>query len=72
MHTLRNSLQFAGRALLIAGGFGLALAADLGNQAPVRLSRETCATLQGLSIPASATGAPGTENSAASFTCVAE
>jgi Tannase and feruloyl esterase len=58
MHILRNSLQFAGRALLIAGGFGLAVAADLGNPEPVRLSRETCASLQGLSIPASAIGLP--------------
>ena len=58
MHTLRNSLQFVGRVLLIAGGIGLAMAGDSGNQEPIRLSRETCTSLQGFSIPASAIGLP--------------
>jgi pimeloyl-ACP methyl ester carboxylesterase len=58
MHALRNILQLTGCALLIAAGFGLAPAADLGNQVSVHLSRETCASLQGLSIPVSAIGLP--------------
>ncbi len=63
MHTLRNSFQFVGlqlicRVLLIAGGVGLAMAGDSGNQESVRLSRESCAGLQGLSIPASTVGLP--------------
>jgi len=58
MHTLRSSLQFGGRVLLIAGAVGLALAGDSRNQEPIRLSRETCTSLQGLSIPASAIGLP--------------
>src|SRR5580704_8989670 len=56
MHTLRNSLRFVGRVLLITGGVGLAMAGDSGNQEPIRLSRETCTSLQGFSIPASAFG----------------
>jgi len=59
MHTLRNSLRFVGRVLLIAGGVGLAMAGDSGNQAQ-NLSRETCASLQGLAIPTSAIGLPTT------------
>jgi hypothetical protein len=76
MHTLRNSLQFAGRALLIAGGFGLALAADLGNQAAAGLTavdgNKGANRTRPLCEYPKFTGAPGTENSAASFTCVAE
>ncbi len=59
MHTLQNSLRFVGHVLLIAGGVGLAMAGDSGNQAQ-SLSRETCASLQGLAIPASAIGLPTT------------
>ncbi|HUA21116.1 MAG TPA: tannase/feruloyl esterase family alpha/beta hydrolase [Bryobacteraceae bacterium] len=58
MHTLRTSLRLAGRVLLIAGSVGLALAGDSGSQETVSLSRETCTSLQGLSIPASAIGLP--------------
>ncbi len=58
MDTSRNSLLFLGRLLLIAGGIGLAMAGDSGNQEPVRFSREACAGLQGFSIPASAIGLP--------------
>jgi len=58
MDTLRNSLLFIGRALLIAGGIGLVMAGDSGNQEAIRLSRETCTSLQGFSIPASAIGLP--------------
>jgi hypothetical protein len=58
MHTLRNRLLFVGAALLIAGGSPLAMAADPGNQEPMRLFRETCAGLQGFSIPGSAIGLP--------------
>ena len=46
------------RLLLIAGGIGVAMAADLGNQEPIRLSHETCTSLQGFSIPGSAIGLP--------------
>ena len=56
MHTSRDILQFVGRLLLIAGGSGLAMAADLGNQEPIHLSHETCTNLQGFSIPGSAIG----------------
>ncbi len=52
MHILRNGV------LLFAGGIGLALAGDSGNQEPIRLSPETCTSLQGFSIPASAIGLP--------------
>ena len=58
MRTFRISLQIAGRVLLIACGIELAMAGDSGNQEPIRLSRETCASLQGFSIPASAIGLP--------------
>ena len=58
MHTLRSSLQFGGRVLLIAGAIGLAVAGDSRSQEPIRLSREACASLQGFSIPASAIGLP--------------
>lgn len=58
MSTLRNTLQVAARALFLAGGIGLALAGTTANQEPVRLSRESCASLQGFSIPASAIGLP--------------
>src|ERR1700735_2906290 len=58
MLTLRNSLQFVGRALLIAGGIGLAMAGDTNNPETVRLSRESCVSLQGFSIPASGIGLP--------------
>src|SRR5579863_8429052 len=58
MHTLRNRLQFVGRLLPIAAGIGLAMAGDSGNQEPLRLSSETCASLQEFSIPASAVGLP--------------
>ena len=58
MHNSRNSLQSVGRLLLIAGGIGLAMAADPGNQEPIRLSREACTSLQGFSVPASAVGLP--------------
>ena len=34
------------------------MAGDSGNQEPIRLSRETCTSLQGFSIPASAIGLP--------------
>jgi len=44
---------------MIAGGVGLVMAGDSGNQSQ-NLSRETCASLQGLSIPASAIGLPTT------------
>lgn len=47
-----------GRVLLIAAGIGLAVAGDTANREPVRLSRETCTSLQGFSIPASAIGLP--------------
>jgi Tannase and feruloyl esterase len=52
MHT------FVSRALIIAAGIGLAMAGDSGNQEPIRLSPETCTSLQGFSIPASAIGLP--------------
>jgi len=58
MHTLRNCLQFVGRVFLIAAGVGLATGGDSGNQEPIRLARETCTSLQGFSIPASAIGLP--------------
>lgn len=58
MYTLRNALQFAARGLFIAGSIGLAMAGNSANQEPLRLSSETCATLQGFSIPASAIGLP--------------
>jgi pimeloyl-ACP methyl ester carboxylesterase len=58
MHTLRSNLRLAGRWLLIAGGIGLAMAGDSANQGPARLSPESCASLQGFSIPASAIGLP--------------
>jgi pimeloyl-ACP methyl ester carboxylesterase len=57
MHILRNSLFF-GRVLLIASGVALTMAGDSGNQEPVRLSGETCTSLQGFSVPASAIGLP--------------
>jgi pimeloyl-ACP methyl ester carboxylesterase len=57
MHTFRTS-SVIGRALLMAACFGLTMAADSGNQAPVRLSRENCTSLEGFSIPASAIGLP--------------
>jgi pimeloyl-ACP methyl ester carboxylesterase len=57
MHILRNSLSF-GRVLLIASGVALTMAGDSGNQEPVRLSGETCTSLQGFSVPASAIGLP--------------
>src|SRR5580698_8157749 len=52
MHILRNSV------LLLTGSIGLAFAGDSGNQEPIHLSRETCTSLQGFSIPASAIGLP--------------
>jgi hypothetical protein len=58
MHTSQNSLQFIGCVLLIGGGIGLTMAADPGNQEPIRLSRETCTSLQGFSLPSSAIGLP--------------
>src|SRR5277367_2905237 len=58
MHTSRNSLLFVGRVLLIAAGIGSAIAGDSRSQEPIQLSRETCASLQGFSIPASAIGLP--------------
>ncbi len=58
MNTLRNRLHFVGRVLLVAGGIGLAVAGDSGNQEPIRLSNETCSSLQEFSIPASAVGLP--------------
>ena len=58
MHTSRNSLKFLSRLLLMAGGIGMAMAGDPGNQAPLRLSREICTSLQGFSVPASAIGLP--------------
>jgi pimeloyl-ACP methyl ester carboxylesterase len=58
MQTFRNALQFFGRVLFIAAGIGLAIAGDSGNKEPIRLAPETCATLQGFSIPASAIGLP--------------
>ena len=58
MHTLRNSLQFVGRVVFIAGGIGLAMAGDSGNQGPIRLSGEVCTSLQGFSVPATAIGLP--------------
>src|SRR5580698_8255466 len=57
MHILRNSLLF-GRVLLIASGLALTMAGDTGNQEAVRLSGETCTSLQGFSVPASAIGLP--------------
>ncbi len=56
MHMMKNYFPFAGCVLLMAVGMGPALAADNGNQEPIRLSRETCASLQGSSIPTSAIG----------------
>ena len=58
MHTLLSSLRLVGRVFLIAGGIGLAMAGDSGNQESIRLSRETCTSLQGFSVPASAIGLP--------------
>ncbi|HEY7393189.1 MAG TPA: tannase/feruloyl esterase family alpha/beta hydrolase [Bryobacteraceae bacterium] len=58
MDTLRTTFGPIARALVMASAFSLAMAADLGNQQPARLTRETCATLQGFSIPASAIGLP--------------
>src|SRR5580698_636135 len=57
MHILRNSLFF-GRVLLIASGVALTMAGDTGNQEAVRLSGETCMSLQRFSVPASAIGLP--------------
>jgi pimeloyl-ACP methyl ester carboxylesterase len=57
MHILRNSLFF-GNVLLIASGVALTMAGDSGNQEAVRLSRESCTSLQGFSVPASAIGLP--------------
>jgi len=51
-------MRLVGRAFLIAGGIGLAMAGDSGNQEPARLARDTCASLQGMSIAASAIGLP--------------
>jgi pimeloyl-ACP methyl ester carboxylesterase len=56
MHILQNSLLI-GRVLLIASGAAL-MAGDTGNQEAVRLSGETCTSLQGFSVPASAIGLP--------------
>jgi len=58
MLTSRYSLQFVGRVLVIAGSIALAAAADRGNQEPIHLSRETCASLQGFSIHGAAIGLP--------------
>ena len=55
---MRNILLFVGRVLLMAGGIGMAFSADVANQEPIRLSPETCAALQGFSIPGSAIGLP--------------
>src|SRR5579884_3889820 len=53
-----HSGKSAGRLVLITSAIGLAMAADLKNQAPLHISPETCAALQGFSIPASAIGLP--------------
>lgn len=58
MITSRRNLSFAVRLLLIAGGIGAALAANPGSQGSTPFSRETCASLRGLAIPASAIGLP--------------
>ena len=58
MPRLREIFQIATRLFLIAAGTGMAVAADAGNQEPVRLSRETCTSLQGFSIPRSLIGLP--------------
>lgn len=58
MHTSRTSFLFVSRALLIAASAFLAMAAESGKQDSIRLTRETCTSLQGLSIPASAIGLP--------------
>lgn len=57
---MHNRLQLLGCLLLIAGSAGLALAGDSGTQRSAALSRETCASLQGFSIPATAIGLPTT------------
>lgn len=74
MKRFRNPLHVAGRVVWIAASVGLALAADTGTQQPVRLSPETCASLQGFSIPASAIGLPtsGAEVQAAAFVGASE
>ncbi len=58
MNTPRNCLQFIGRLLFIAGSVGLALGADLQNQAPTGLPAEACASLAGFSIPGAEIGLP--------------
>ena len=60
MPTLPNKSQFAACVLLIAGSLGLAVAGDSGSQQAIRLSRETCTSLQGFSIPTSGIGLPST------------
>jgi feruloyl esterase len=74
MHTSKKILQFTTRALLITAAAGLAMAGDSRNQEPVRLSRDTCAGLAGLSIPASAIGLPtsGAELQTAVFVAASE
>jgi len=56
MLTSRTGLTSLCRALLIPATISLGLAATSGSAESVRLTRETCAALQTLSIPASAIG----------------
>jgi pimeloyl-ACP methyl ester carboxylesterase len=58
MHISPKRLCLSGRVLVFACGAGLVMAQSSGNSGPVGLSPETCASLQGFSIPASAIGLP--------------
>lgn len=57
MHSLRNRSSLIGRLLLVVGSIGLASAGDSGTQALTNLA-QSCESLQGLAIPASAIGLP--------------
>jgi feruloyl esterase len=58
MRISQNRLQLAGAMFLMAGCIDLAQGKDRGNQEPIRLSRESCTSVQGLAIPAGAIGLP--------------
>ncbi len=71
MHTSRKTLQVAGRTLLFASSIGMLIAADPGGQEPIHLPKETCASLQGFSIPGSAIGLPSSGAAVETATFVA-
>ena len=56
MHYSREKWRWVAHVLLISGSVGLAIAGDSGSLDRIRLSAESCARLQGFSIPASAIG----------------